>query len=381
MKITQLALESITQEALAVELQVIINHKLGSADDGVNRKWIKMLHKVLTRGTVVDKNEERTGTGTVSLFGEIVEVFDVMDFPLIGYKHVSAKQSFGEILAMMNGATNTKVFKAWKAGNIWDNWANESGDLGPIYGEQWRRWVTPNGEVIDQLVDVLGDLKKNPHSRRHVVSAWNPSVLSLPGVSAQDNVAAGHMALSPCHYAFQFGVVNIGVEGGMRHQERLFSLYKKAQMQENAEEYDALTQKITQLSRSSPTKRLDMTLEIRSNDLFLGAPYNIAGYALMIKLFAEYLGMVPGKLFYRVADAHIYLNHLDAIADVVRNYHAKVKLREHQLGQGQGYVGTGLRPPLVITPSMHAYPWEINIDNIYVLDYEHLGVVKAPIAV
>jgi len=373
---------SITQQALADELQTVIDHKLNDDMNGVNRKWVQILHKVLTEGTMVGKDAERTGTGCVSLFGGITEVFDVENFPLIGYKHVSAKQSFGEILAMMNGATNTNVFKTWGAGTIWDEWATESGDLGPIYGKQWREWLAPCG-VIDQLVDVLQQLKQNPHSRRHVVSAWNPSVLPLPAMSAQENVAAGRMALPPCHFAFQFGVVDIGRDKGVQYQERLFSSYKQAQMQDAmvVEERDALAQKIVQLVGFAPSKRLDMVLEIRSNDLFLGAPYNIAGYALLLKLFAEYLGMVPGKLFYRVGDAHVYLNHFEAIADMTQNYR---RLQKHILEQqalDTSLLVEDLPPPLVLTPMMNSYPWEINAKDILVLNYEHLGVFKAPIAV
>jgi thymidylate synthase len=374
---------SITQQALADELQAVIDHRLNDDTNGVNRKWVKILHRVLTEGTVVSKDDERTGTGCVSLFGGITEVFDTENFPLIGYKHVSAKQSFGEILAMMNGATNTEIFKTWGAGSIWDDWATESGDLGPIYGKQWRGWATPNCDLIDQLKAVIYQLRHHPYSRRHVVTAWNPADLPLPEKSAQENVKAGRMALPPCHYAFQFGVTHIGADNGFLYQERMFSQYKRAQLtNQNDPEVNALiAKKIHQLDAPSPTMRLDMTLEIRSNDLFLGAPYNIAGYALMLKLFAQYLDMMPGKLFYRIGNAHVYLNHFDAIADVVRNYHTKVKSHKHQLGQGDGYVGADLCYPLVLTPIMQGNPWEINPKDILVLNYEHLGVVKAPIAI
>lgn len=352
-------------------LRKIVCRPMETAD--VNHKWFKMLHDVLHYGTIVGAETDRTGTGTISYFGGITEVFDTEDFPLIGYKHVSAKQSFGEILAMMNGATNTDVFKTWGAGSIWDNWADEEGNLGPIYGSQWRRWKTPDGKSIDQLSNVYNDLLTNPHSRRHVVSAWNPADISRADLSPKENVAAGFMSLSPCHFAFQFGATEIGIDEGREYQERLFSAYKRALTAPVVEtdELETLQRKVKQLVDHTPTVRLDMTLDLRSNDLYLGAPYNIAGYALMLKVFAECLGMVPGRLFYRVGDAHIYLNHLGAIAQVVKNYE-----------QADRADAALLEPPLVLTPCVrNTYPWEIDPAKILVLGYQHFGIVKAPIAV
>ncbi len=205
----------------------------------------------LVRDTGVTKGD-RTGTGTRSIFGHQLR-FDLREgFPLLTTKRVHTRSVFGELLWFLRGDTNL----AWLHANgitIWDEWADDNGDLGPVYGHQWRSWPTPDGRHIDQLAKVIEAIKTNPDSRRHIVSAWN--------VADVDD-----MALPPCHALFQFYVAD---------------------------------------------GRLSCQLYQRSADLFLGVPFNIASYALLTHMVAQVTGLEVGDFVHTFGDAHLYLNHLD----------------------------------------------------------------------
>ncbi len=205
----------------------------------------------LVRDTGATKSD-RTGTGTRSIFGHQMR-FDLGEgFPLLTTKRLHTRSVFGELLWFLRGDTNL----AWLHDNgitIWDEWADESGDLGPIYGHQWRSWPTPDGRHIDQLAKVIGSIRSNPDSRRHIVSAWN--------VADVDD-----MALPPCHALFQFYVVD---------------------------------------------GRLSCQLYQRSADIFLGVPFNIASYALLTHMVAQVTGLEAGDFVHTLGDAHLYLNHLE----------------------------------------------------------------------
>ena len=205
----------------------------------------------LVRDTGVTKGD-RTGTGTRSIFGHQLR-FDLREgFPLVTTKRVHTRSVFGELLWFLRGDTNL----AWLHANgitIWDEWADENGDLGPVYGHQWRSWPTPDGRHIDQLVRVIEAIKTNPDSRRHIVSAWN-----VADVDA--------MALPPCHALFQFYVAD---------------------------------------------GRLSCQLYQRSADIFLGVPFNIASYALLTHMVAQVTGLEVGDFVHTFGDAHLYLNHLE----------------------------------------------------------------------
>jgi len=212
------------------------------------RAYLDLLDHVLTRG--VEKGD-RTGTGTLSVFGYQMRFDLAAGFPLLTTKRLHTRSVFGELLWFLRGDTNI----AWLHEHgitIWDEWADEHGDLGPIYGYQWRSWPTPDGSV-DQLKDVVEQLRANPDSRRHIVSAWN--VGQLPA-----------MALPPCHAFFQFYVAD---------------------------------------------GRLSCQLYQRSADIFLGVPFNIASYALLTHLVAQVCGLAVGDFVHVLGDAHLYLNHLD----------------------------------------------------------------------
>lgn len=226
------------------------------------KQYLDLMAHVLEHGT---EKADRTGTGTRSVFGYQMR-FDLADgFPMVTTKKLHTKSIIHELLWFIAGDTNIGYLQA-NGVRIWDEWATESGDLGPVYGKQWRAWEGANGEVVDQLADLVDGLRNNPDSRRHLISAWNPTVLPDPTVSPRDNAAAGRQALPPCHCLFQFYVA----EG-----------------------------------------KLSCQLYQRSADIFLGVPFNIASYALLTLMLAQVCGYAPGDFVHTLGDAHLYNNHLD----------------------------------------------------------------------
>jgi len=225
------------------------------------KQYLDLLQHVLDKGA---KKEDRTGTGTISVFGYQMR-FDLQDgFPVLTTKKLHLRSIIHELLWFLQGDTNIKYLNNNKV-SIWDEWANENGDLGPIYGSQWRNW---NGDGIDQISEVINTIKTNPDSRRMMVAAWNPSVLPLAGKSFSENVTAGRAALPPCHAFFQFYVA-----GG----------------------------------------KLSCQMYQRSCDIFLGVPFNIASYALLTQMMAQVTNLKPGEFIHTLGDAHIYLNHIDQV--------------------------------------------------------------------
>ncbi|MCM3718799.1 thymidylate synthase [Fictibacillus phosphorivorans] len=215
------------------------------------KQYLDFLQDILHNGT---KKEDRTGTGTVSVFGRQMRYDLEEGFPLVTTKKLHLKSIIHELLWFLKGDTNIAYLKENKV-RIWDEWADEEGNLGPVYGHQWRSWSAPNGETIDQISTVIEDIKNNPDSRRLIVSAWNPA--DVP-----------NMALPPCHLLFQFYVAD---------------------------------------------GKLSCQLYQRSADSFLGVPFNIASYALLTMMVAQVTGLKPGEFVHTVGDAHIYLNHLEQV--------------------------------------------------------------------
>jgi thymidylate synthase len=210
------------------------------------------------------KKTDRTGTGTYSVFGPQLR-FDLQEgFPLLTTKKLHLRSIIYELLWFLKGGTNIEYLNE-NGVRIWNEWADENGDLGPIYGAQWRNW---NGEGIDQVSQVIEQIKNNPDSRRMLVAAWNPSVLPKPGLSFAENVAEGRAALPPCHAWFQFYVAD---------------------------------------------GRLSLQMYQRSADIFLGVPFNIASYALLTMMVAQVTDLQPGEFILTFGDAHIYLNHLEQV--------------------------------------------------------------------
>jgi thymidylate synthase len=213
------------------------------------RQYLDLLDRVLTTG--VEKSD-RTGTGTLSVFGHQMR-FDLAEgFPVVTTKRLHMRSVTGELLWFLQGSTNVRWLQE-RGVSIWDEWADEEGELGPVYGHQWRSWPTPDGRSVDQIAAVVDQIRTNPDSRRHIVSAWNVGDLEA-------------MALPPCHALFQFYVAD---------------------------------------------GRLSCQLYQRSGDVFLGVPFNIASYAMLTMMVAQVCDLEPGDFVHTLGDAHLYLNHLD----------------------------------------------------------------------
>ena len=232
------------------------------------RQYLDLLDRVLADGVT---KSDRTGTGTLSVFGHQMR-FDLAEgFPVLTTKRLHLRSIIGELLWFLRGDTNVRWLQE-RGIPIWDEWADELGDLGPVYGYQWRSWPTPDGRQVDQIAQVVESIQRNPDSRRHLVSAWN--------VADVDS-----MALPPCHALFQFYV---------RPDVSPAALAAVAGGDHTA--YPAF---------------LDCQLYQRSADVFLGVPFNIASYALLTAMVAQVTGLRPGHFVHTLGDAHLYLNHLD----------------------------------------------------------------------
>ncbi|WP_046652925.1 thymidylate synthase [Brevundimonas diminuta] len=233
----------------AVALADLETRTAAAPADHPEWQYLNLLRDILDNGV---RRDDRTGTGTLGVFGRQMRFDLSKGFPLLTTKKLHTRSIFIELLWFLRGETNI----AWLKDNgvsIWDEWADASGDLGPVYGKQWRSWAAPNGASIDQIQKLVHGLKTNPNSRRHIVSAWNPADVD-------------DMALPPCHCLFQFVVAD---------------------------------------------GKLSCQLYQRSADVFLGVPFNIASYALLTHMLAKIVGLEPGDFVHTFGDAHLYLNHLE----------------------------------------------------------------------
>jgi thymidylate synthase len=226
------------------------------------KQYLELLEHVRRNGVY---KGDRTGTGTWSLFGHQMRFDLARGFPLVTTKKIHLKSVIHELLWFLRGETNTGYLRDHGV-SIWDEWADENGDLGPVYGYQWRSWPAPDGRRIDQIGQVLRQLRETPDSRRIIVSAWNPADLPDETVPPQANVAAGRMALAPCHTFFQFYVCD---------------------------------------------GRLSCQLYQRSADVFLGVPFNIASYALLTMMIAQVCELTAGDFVHTLGDVHLYSNHVE----------------------------------------------------------------------
>ncbi|HZM66407.1 MAG TPA: thymidylate synthase [Nakamurella sp.] len=213
------------------------------------QQYLDLMDRILTSGSV---KTDRTGTGTRSIFGHQMRFDLSLGFPLVTTKKLHLRSVIVELLWFLNGSTNVRWLQQ-RGVTIWNEWADAQGELGPVYGHQWRSWPAPDGRHIDQIAAVVRSLRDSPDSRRHIVSAWNVADV-------------GHMALPPCHTMFQFYVAD---------------------------------------------GRLSCQLYQRSADVFLGVPFNIASYALLTQLMAQVVGLEPGDFVHTLGDAHLYSNHLE----------------------------------------------------------------------
>ena len=220
-----------------------------AALDHPEQQYLGLLADILENGV---RREDRTGTGTLGVFGRQIRFDLAAGFPMLTTKKLHLKSIAYELLWFLCGDTNVRWLQE-RGVHIWDEWANADGELGPVYGKQWRSWAAPDGRSIDQMTKLVDGIRKNPNSRRHIVSAWNPADVD-------------DMALPPCHCLFQF----FAAEG-----------------------------------------RLSCQLYQRSADVFLGVPFNIASYALLTMMVAQVTGLQPGEFVHSFGDAHLYVNHLD----------------------------------------------------------------------
>ena len=228
----------------------------------MDQQYLGLLRDILAHGV---KRGDRTGTGTLSVFGRMYR-HDLRDgFPLLTTKKLHIKSILHELLWFLQGGTNTKYLKD-NGVSIWDEWATETGDLGPIYGAQWRAWPGRDGQPIDQVLALVDGIRRNPNSRRHIINAWNVAYLPDERQKPQDNAKAGRMALPPCHVMYQFYVAD---------------------------------------------GRLSCMLTQRSGDVLLGVPYNGASVAFLTHMVAQQCDLEPGDIVHSFGDLHLYLNHVE----------------------------------------------------------------------
>ena len=228
------------------------------------KQYLELMQHVKENGC---QKGDRTGTGTLSVFGHQMRFDLSKGFPLVTTKKCHLKSIIHELLWFLKGETNIQYLSD-NGVKIWDAWASETGDLGPVYGYQWRNWPSPDGSHIDQIKEIIQLLKTNPNSRRIIVSAWNVADLPDESIKPQDNVKKGKMALAPCHSFFQFYVAD---------------------------------------------GKLSCQLYQRSADIFLGVPFNIASYALLTMMIAQVTDLEVGDFIHTLGDAHLYNNHLEQV--------------------------------------------------------------------
>jgi thymidylate synthase len=276
------------------------------------KQYLDLLRDVMENGT--DKGD-RTGTGTRSVFGRQVRYDLAEGFPLLTTKKLHIRSILHELLWFLSGETNIRYLKE-NGVSIWDEWATPEGELGPVYGAQWRNWQGADGKTYDQILALVEGLKSNPDSRRHIINGWNVALLPDEKQKPWENAAAGRMALPPCHVLYQFYVAN---------------------------------------------GKLSASLYIRSNDLFLGNPYNTASLAFLTHMLAQQCDLDVGEIILSIGDAHIYSNHFEQV--------------ETQLQRTPGPL-----PKLKI----HRKPASIldyRFEDFEITDYQAQPHIKAPIAV
>lgn len=283
------------------------------------KQYHDLLKHVLEHGI---QKGDRTGTGTKSVFGYQMR-FDLAEgFPMVTTKKLHLKSIVHELLWFLKGDTNIGYLQE-NGVRIWNEWADENGNLGPVYGYQWRNW---NGDEIDQIKEIVSTLKTNPNSRRMLVSAWNPSVLPDTSLSFSENVANGKAALPPCHAFFQFYVSPPAPNGG-----------------------------------ANAKPRLSLQLYQRSADIFLGVPFNIASYALFTLMMAQVCDLHPGEFIHTFGDAHIYNNHFEQV--------------ELQLSRQPRPL-----PKMVLNPEIKDI-FKFTFEDFNLLDYDPHPHIKATVAV
>jgi thymidylate synthase len=276
------------------------------------QQYLDLLRDIQANGT---QKGDRTGTGTISVFGRQMRFDLSQGFPLLTTKRIHLKSVVHELLWFLRGDTNVQYLRD-NGVTIWDEWADEKGDLGPVYGYQWRNWPTPDGRHIDQITNVVTQIRNNPNSRRILVTAMNIADFPDERVSPQQNVADGKMALAPCHAFFQFYVAD---------------------------------------------GKLSCQLYCRSQDVFLGTPFNWASYALLTHMIAQQCDLEVGDFVWVGGDCHIYSNHLQQVAQQLER--------------------TPYPLPKLVIKRKPASIFDYTFDDFEFVDYQYHPAIKAPIAI
>lgn len=302
------------------------------------RQYLDLLKYIMENGT---EKSDRTGTGTKSIFGTQMRFNLQEGFPLVTTKKVHFKSVVHELIWLLSGNTNIKYLQD-NGIKIWDEWADENGNLGPVYGKQWRKWHNQ----IDQIKNVIEQIKTNPESRRLIVTAWNPTEID-------------QMALAPCHCFFQFNC------RPMTWEQRINSItthevsYGNNNDFSNSKNIETLYKELDNLG--IPKYYLDCQLYMRSNDIFLGCPFNIASYALLTHMIAQVTNTVAGELVYTGGDSHIYSNHYDQV---------KLQLTREPYSL----------PKIKLNPHIKNID-DFKYEDIELIDYKCHPTIKAPVAV
>lgn len=303
-----------------------------------------------------EMRNDRTGTGTYSIFGRMLR-FDLRDgsIPLLTTKKVHHRSIIIENLWYFRGTGNIQYLKDNKV-TIWDEWANPNGDLGPVYGVQWRHWKGIDGQEYDQVANAIQELRERPTSRRILITAWNPALLPDPTETPSINPFYGKQALPPCHYTFQLYARELSTT------ERLALVSDEAKLHMESLLPEAGTIEVLLDEHNIQKYELSIKLDQRSCDFFLGGAFNIVSYAIILRMFCEVVNMVPGDLVWSIGDCHLYSNHVEQ---------AKLQLS---------------RTPKEQTAKLHFAREVTDIDDFrfedfVITDYDPHPVIKAPVAV
>ncbi len=326
--------------------------------NNIESQYLALLEKLLNTAKYKD---DRTNTGTYSMFGPQM-VADLREgFPLLTTKKVFHRGILHELLWFLSGNTNIKYLLDNNV-HIWDEWALDNGDLGPVYGKMWRNWPNPNGPEVDQIQYLVNLIKNNPYSRRQLVCGWNPALLPDENKTHKENVESGLQALPPCHTLFQFYCEDMSLLERVHHlnSEDSVILKDNSEIFENFEKNKETIEKVLN-ENNVPDKYISCKLYQRSGDIFLGVPFNIASYAMLTHMVAQVVNMVPKEFIHTFGDLHLYSNHIEQ---------AREQLSRSQMD----------------FPKLHIKNRGQNIDEFVFEDFEITGYdphsyIKAPVAV
>lgn len=345
------------------------------------KQFLDLARHVLEHG---EMRGDRTGTGVKSVFGYQMR-FNLLDgFPLVTTKQVHLKSIIHELLWFLNGDTNIGYLNN-NGVSIWDEWATENGDLGPVYGKQWVSWPVRNKPTDEDIIEAAGDINfsgatnsldyledsinqieilidgliHKPHSRRHIVSAWNPQFLPNESISPVENAAANKMALPPCHLLMQFYVSKMSYEDRIKYVKLMGNIDLLNLLDTTPYDYDRKNAVLN--DAGIPFQKLSCQMYQRSGDIFLGVPFNIASYSLLTMMIAHICGYGYGEFVHTLGDAHLYLNHLEQIQEQLhRTPHPLPTLKINYRGQNYN---------------------EFKYEDFELLNYRHYPAIRAPIAI